>query len=80
MLKSLSGNPGAEVRVYEAVNTVGGTWRNRYQAGTAATFPTPTSCFHWGKRVAQEWQVVRRYLNSGDSSLPGTTWSGPATI
>ena len=61
MLKSLRDKLGLKVRVYEAGETVGGTWYwNRYP-GARCDSDAYIYCFTWDKQLLQEWQWSERY-------------------
>jgi len=61
MLKSLRDRLGLKVRVYEAGETVGGTWYwNRYP-GARCDSEAYIYCFTWDKQLLQEWQWSERY-------------------
>jgi cation diffusion facilitator CzcD-associated flavoprotein CzcO len=61
MLKSLRDMLGLKVRVYEAGDTVGGTWYwNRYP-GARCDSESYIYCFTWDKQLLQEWQWSERY-------------------
>jgi cation diffusion facilitator CzcD-associated flavoprotein CzcO len=61
MLKSLRDKLGLEVRVYEAGETVGGTWYwNRYP-GARCDSDAYIYCFTWDKQLLQEWEWSERY-------------------
>ena len=61
MLKSLRDHLGLKVRVYEAGETVGGTWYwNRYP-GARCDSDAYIYCFTWDKQLLQEWQWSERY-------------------
>ena len=61
MLKSLRDKLGLRVRVYEAGQTVGGTWYwNRYP-GARCDSDAYIYCFTWDKQLLQEWEWSERY-------------------
>jgi cation diffusion facilitator CzcD-associated flavoprotein CzcO len=61
MLKSLRDKLGLNARVYEAGDTVGGTWYwNRYP-GARCDSDAYIYCFTWDKQLLQEWQWSERY-------------------
>src|SRR5258705_3433046 len=61
MLKSLRDKLGLRVRVYEAGETVGGTWYwNRYP-GVRCDSDSYIYCFTWDKQLLQEWEWTERY-------------------
>jgi len=61
MLKSLRDKLGLKVRVYEAGETVGGTWYwNRYP-GARCDSDSYIYCFTWDKQLLQEWEWSERY-------------------
>ena len=61
MLKSLRDKLGLKVRVYEAGDTVGGTWYwNRYP-GARCDSDAYIYCFTWDKQLLQEWEWTERY-------------------
>jgi cation diffusion facilitator CzcD-associated flavoprotein CzcO len=61
MLKSLRDKLGLKVRVYEAGETVGGTWYwNRYP-GARCDSESYVYCFTWDKQLLQEWEWSERY-------------------
>ena len=61
MLKSLRDKLGLNVRVYEAGDTVGGTWYwNRYP-GARCDSDAYIYCFTWDKQLLQEWEWSERY-------------------
>ena len=61
MLKSLRDKLGLKVRVYEAGETVGGTWYwNRYP-GARCDSESYIYCFTWDKQLLQEWEWSERY-------------------
>src|SRR5262249_10663744 len=61
MLKSLRDKLGLKVRVYEAGETVGGTWYwNRYP-GVRCDSDAYIYCFTWDKQLLQEWEWSERY-------------------
>jgi cation diffusion facilitator CzcD-associated flavoprotein CzcO len=61
MLKSLRDTLGLKVRVYEAGETVGGTWYwNRYP-GARCDSEAYIYCFTWDKQLLQEWEWSERY-------------------
>ena len=61
MLKSLRDKLGMNVRVYEAGDTVGGTWYwNRYP-GARCDSDAYIYCFTWDKQLLQEWEWSERY-------------------
>ena len=60
MLKALRGRFGLKVRVYEAGETVGGTWYwNRYP-GARCDSEAYVYCFTWDKELLQEWEWSER--------------------
>src|SRR5258707_9034714 len=61
MLKALRDKLGLKVRVYEAGETVGGTWYwNRYP-GARCDSEAYVYCFTWDKQLLQEWEWSERY-------------------
>jgi cation diffusion facilitator CzcD-associated flavoprotein CzcO len=61
MLKSLRDRLGLKARVYEAGETVGGTWYwNRYP-GARCDSDAYIYCFTWDKQLLQEWEWTERY-------------------
>jgi cyclohexanone monooxygenase len=61
MLKSLRDKLGLKVRVYEAGDTVGGTWYwNRYP-GARCDSDAYIYCFTFDKQLLQEWEWSERY-------------------
>ncbi|HKW53212.1 MAG TPA: NAD(P)/FAD-dependent oxidoreductase [Stellaceae bacterium] len=61
MLKALRDGLGLNARVYEAGDTVGGTWYwNRYP-GARCDSDAYIYCFTWDKQLLQEWQWSERY-------------------
>lgn len=61
MLKSLRDRLGLNVRVYEAGETVGGTWYwNRYP-GARCDSDSYIYCFTFDKQLLQEWEWSERY-------------------
>src|SRR5215468_9218995 len=61
MLKSLREKLGLNVHVYEAGETVGGTWYwNRYP-GARCDSEAYVYCFTWDRRLLQEWEWSERY-------------------
>ena len=61
MLKSLRDKLGLKVRVYEAGETVGGTWYwNRYP-GARCDSDSYIYCFTFDKQLLQEWEWSERY-------------------
>jgi cation diffusion facilitator CzcD-associated flavoprotein CzcO len=61
MLKSLRDRLGLRVRVYEAGETVGGTWYwNRYP-GARCDSDSYVYCFTWDRQLLQEWEWSERY-------------------
>jgi cation diffusion facilitator CzcD-associated flavoprotein CzcO len=61
MLKSLRDKLGLNVRVYEAGETVGGTWYwNRYP-GARCDSDAYIYCFTWDKQLLQDWEWSERY-------------------
>ena len=61
MLKSLRDRLGLKVRVYEAGETVGGTWYwNRYP-GARCDSDAYIYCFTWDRQLLQEWEWSERY-------------------
>jgi cyclohexanone monooxygenase len=61
MLKSLRDTLGLKVRVYEAGDTVGGTWYwNRYP-GARCDSDSYIYCFTFDKQMMQEWAWSERY-------------------
>jgi len=60
-LKSLRDTLGLKVRVYEAGDSVGGTWYwNRYP-GARCDSDAYIYCFTWDKPLLQEWEWSERY-------------------
>jgi cation diffusion facilitator CzcD-associated flavoprotein CzcO len=61
MLKTLRDSLAMKVRVYEAGETVGGTWYwNRYP-GARCDSEAYVYCFTWDKDLLQEWEWSERY-------------------
>ncbi|NOG70547.1 NAD(P)/FAD-dependent oxidoreductase [Roseicella sp. DB1501] len=61
MLKSLRDRLGLKTRVYEAGETVGGTWYwNRYP-GARCDSDSYIYCFTWDRQLLQEWEWSERY-------------------
>jgi cation diffusion facilitator CzcD-associated flavoprotein CzcO len=61
MLKSLRDKLGLKALVYEAGETVGGTWYwNRYP-GARCDSDAYIYCFTWDKQLLQEWEWSERY-------------------
>ena len=61
MLKSLRDTLGLKVRVYEAGDSVGGTWYwNRYP-GARCDSDAYIYCFTFDKQLLQEWEWTERY-------------------
>jgi hypothetical protein len=61
MLKALRDRLGLKVRVYEAGETVGGTWYwNRYP-GARCDSEAYVYCFTWDKELLREWEWSERY-------------------
>jgi cation diffusion facilitator CzcD-associated flavoprotein CzcO len=61
MLKALRDQLGLKVRVYEAGDTVGGTWYwNRYP-GARCDSDSYIYCFTWDKQLLQDWEWSERY-------------------
>jgi cation diffusion facilitator CzcD-associated flavoprotein CzcO len=61
MLKTLRDRLRLKVRVYEAGETVGGTWYwNRYP-GARCDSDSYVYCFTWDKQLLQEWEWSERY-------------------
>ena len=61
MLKSLRDKLGLKVRVYEAGETVGGTWYwNRYP-GARCDSDAYIYCYTWDKQMLQDWEWSERY-------------------
>jgi cation diffusion facilitator CzcD-associated flavoprotein CzcO len=61
MLKSLRDKLGLKVKVYEAGDTVGGTWYwNRYP-GARCDSDAYIYCYTWDKQLLQEWEWTERY-------------------
>src|SRR4051812_40293584 len=61
MLKSLRDRLGLNVRVYEAGETVGGTWYwNRYPNARCDS-ESYVYCCTWDKQLLQEWEWSERY-------------------
>src|SRR5216684_4287031 len=60
-LKALRDKLGLSARVYEAGETVGGTWYwNRYP-GARCDSDAYIYCFTWDKQLLQEWEWSERY-------------------
>src|SRR3954454_22854587 len=60
MLKSLRDRLGLKVRVYEAGETVGGTWYwNRYP-GARCDSESSVYCCTWDRQLLQEWEWSER--------------------
>ena len=61
MLKTLRDKLGLKVRVYEAGDSVGGTWYwNRYP-GARCDSDAYIYCFTFDKQLLQEWEWTERY-------------------
>ncbi len=61
MLKALRDQLGLNVRVYEAGDTVGGTWYwNRYP-GARCDSDSYIYCYTWDKQLLQDWEWSERY-------------------
>ncbi|MBV8132086.1 MAG: NAD(P)/FAD-dependent oxidoreductase [Alphaproteobacteria bacterium] len=61
MLKALRDKLGLKVRVYEAGETVGGTWYwNRYP-GARCDSDSYIYCFTWDKQLLHDWEWSERY-------------------
>jgi cation diffusion facilitator CzcD-associated flavoprotein CzcO len=61
MLKALRDRLGLKVRVYEAGETVGGTWYwNRYP-GARCDSDSYIYCFTWDKQLLHDWDWSERY-------------------
>ncbi len=61
MLKALRDQLGLNIRVYEAGDTVGGTWYwNRYP-GARCDSDSYIYCFTWDKQLLQDWEWSERY-------------------
>jgi cation diffusion facilitator CzcD-associated flavoprotein CzcO len=61
MLKALRDRLGLQVRVYEAGETVGGTWYwNRYP-GARCDSDSYVYCFTWDEQLLKEWEWSERY-------------------
>ncbi|HEV8680087.1 MAG TPA: NAD(P)/FAD-dependent oxidoreductase [Stellaceae bacterium] len=61
MLKALRDRLGLRVRVYEAGESVGGTWYwNRYP-GARCDSEAYVYCFTWDQELLQEWEWSERY-------------------
>ena len=61
MLKALRDRLGLKVRVYEAGETVGGTWYwNRYP-GARCDSDSYVYCFTWDEQLLKEWEWSERY-------------------
>ncbi len=61
MLKALRDRLGLKVRVYEAGETVGGTWYwNRYP-GARCDSNSYIYCFTWDKQLLHDWEWSERY-------------------
>jgi len=61
MLRLLRDKLGLNVRLYEAGETVGGTWYwNRYP-GARCDSEAYVYCFTWDKQLLQEWEWSERY-------------------
>ncbi len=61
MLKTLRDRLGLKVRVYEAGETVGGTWYwNRYP-GARCDSKSYVYCCTWDRELLQEWEWSERY-------------------
>ena len=61
MLKALRDRLGLKVRVYEAGETVGGTWYwNRYP-GARCDSDSYIYCFTWDEQLLKEWEWSERY-------------------
>ena len=62
MLKSLRDRLGLKVRVYEAGETVGGTWYWEPLSRKPGAIPKAyVYCFTWDKELLQEWEWSERY-------------------
>jgi cyclohexanone monooxygenase len=74
MLKSLRDTLGLNVRVYEAGETVGGTWYwNRYP-GARCDSDSYIYCFTFDKQLLQEWEWTERYPEQPRSCGTSSTW------
>jgi cation diffusion facilitator CzcD-associated flavoprotein CzcO len=61
MLKALRDQLGLNIRVYEAGDTVGGTWYwNRYP-GARCDSDSYIYCYTWDKQLLQDWEWSERY-------------------
>src|ERR1700752_2510175 len=61
MLKALRDKLGLKVRVYEAGETVGGTWYwNRYP-GARCDSESYVYCYSFDEELLQEWEWSERY-------------------
>ena len=61
MLKALRDELGLSVRVYEAGETVGGTWYWNCYPGARCDSDAYIYCFTWDKQLLQEWEWSERY-------------------
>jgi cation diffusion facilitator CzcD-associated flavoprotein CzcO len=61
MLKSLRDNLGLRVRVYEAGETVGGTWYWNCYPGARCDSDSYVYCVTWDRDLLQEWEWSERY-------------------
>jgi cation diffusion facilitator CzcD-associated flavoprotein CzcO len=61
MLKSLRDKLGMSARVYEAGDTVGGTWYWNCYPGARCDSDAYIYCFTWDKQLLQEWEWSERY-------------------
>ncbi len=61
ILKSLRDKLGLRVRVYEAGETVGGTWYWNCYPGVRCDSDSYIYCFTWDKQLLQEWEWSERY-------------------
>src|SRR5260370_331414 len=61
MLKALRDKLGLTVRVYEAGETVGGTWYWNCYPGARCDSDAYIYCFTWDKQLLQDWEWSERY-------------------
>jgi cation diffusion facilitator CzcD-associated flavoprotein CzcO len=74
MLKVLRDRLGLNVRVYEAGETIGGTWYwNRYP-GARCDSDAYIYCFTWDKQLLQEWEWSERYPEQPEILRFWSTW------
>jgi cation diffusion facilitator CzcD-associated flavoprotein CzcO len=61
MLKMLRDKLGLKVRVYEAGDTVGGTWYWNHYPGARCDSDSYIYCYTFDKQLLQEWEWSERY-------------------